>query len=71
MVAVAPELPPEFDETWAALDRIPARRRAALVLRYYEDLPVRGVAAALGCRPGTAKSLIHRGLQSLKEVLEP
>ncbi|HEV2810874.1 MAG TPA: sigma factor-like helix-turn-helix DNA-binding protein [Acidimicrobiales bacterium] len=38
-------------------------------LRFYEDLTVREVAAALGCRLGTAKSLIHRGTRALKEVL--
>ena len=64
-----PALPPEIDETWTALARIPARRRAALVLRYYEDLSIDEIAAALDCRPGTAKSLIHRGLRSLEEVL--
>ncbi len=66
----SPLLPPEIDETWTALARIPARRRAALVLRYYDDLSIDDIAATLGCRPGTAKSLIHRGLHSLKEVLE-
>lgn len=64
-----PELPEELDETWAALAKVGARRRAALVLRFYEDLPIADVAVALGCRPGTAKSLIHRGLAELREVL--
>lgn len=64
-----PALAPEIDETWEALWRLPERQRAALVLRFYEDLTVREVAAALGCRLGTAKSLIHRGTKALKEVL--
>jgi RNA polymerase sigma-70 factor (sigma-E family) len=63
------ELPPEIDEMWAALARLPERQRAALVLRYYEDLPLDEIAAALDCPLGTAKSLVHRGLASLKEVL--
>ncbi len=64
-----PEWPAEVDETWVALARVRPRRRAALVLRYYEDLPLAEIAELLGCRLGTVKSLIHRGLAELKEVL--
>jgi RNA polymerase sigma factor (sigma-70 family) len=63
-------LPPELDETWSALMQVPPRQRLALVLRYYEDLTLDDVAEAMSCRTGTAKSLIHRGLESLKEVLD-
>jgi DNA-directed RNA polymerase specialized sigma24 family protein len=59
----------ELDETWQQLQRLSPRRRAALVLRFYADMPVAEVARCLGCRPGTAASLIHRGLADLKEVL--
>ncbi len=62
---------PEIDETWAALQALPERYRAALVLRFYADLAVEDVAVVLGCRTGTAKSLIHRGLRQLKERVEP
>lgn len=60
----------EADELSDALARLPARQRAALILRYYEGLRDREVADALGVRPGTAKSLIHRGLAQLREVIE-
>jgi RNA polymerase sigma factor (sigma-70 family) len=60
---------PEIDETWSALQALPQRYRAPLVLRFYVDLTVEDVAGALGCPTGTAKSLIHRGLQLLKERL--
>ena len=62
--------PPEVDETLAALARLAPRRRAALVLRFYADLPEADIAEALGCRPGTVKSLISRGLADLKESIE-
>ncbi len=65
----SPVLPPEVDETWQALGRQPVKRRTALVLRYYADLPVAEIAEVMDVRPGTVKSLIHRGLQSLKEQL--
>ena len=51
------------------MQALPDRYRAALVLRYYEDLSEADIAAALGCRPGTVKSLLHRGLAKLKEQL--
>lgn len=62
-------LPPEVDETWEALAGLPERRRVALVLRFYEDLSIDQIAEVMGCRPGTVKSLIHRGLGSMREVL--
>ena len=61
----------ETDETWTALVRLPERRRAAVVLRYYADLPLAEIADVLGCRTGTVKSMLHRALSELREVLEP
>jgi RNA polymerase sigma-70 factor (sigma-E family) len=49
-----------------ALAELPARQRACVVLRYYEDLSVETVAEALGCRPGTVKSQTLRGLAALR-----
>jgi len=62
---------PEHDEVWDALAKLAPRRRAALVLRYYLDLSEVDIAAALGCRKGTVKSLTHRALADLRSVLEP
>ncbi|MGH9193815.1 MAG: RNA polymerase sigma factor [Acidimicrobiales bacterium] len=59
---------PELDETWGVLRQLPDRQRMALVLRFYADLPEAEIAELLGCRPGTVKSLIHRGLAKLKET---
>lgn len=59
----------EMDETWGLLRRLPVRQRAALVLRYYEDLPFDEVARLMGCRPSTARSLARRGLARMKELL--
>jgi RNA polymerase sigma-70 factor (sigma-E family) len=62
---------PEIDETWAALARLSPRRRAAVVLRYYADLPEQEIADVLGCRVGTVKSLLSRALGQLKQVIQP
>lgn len=71
-VAAAPttDLPPELDEVWHALSRIPAKRRTALVLRFYADLPVDAIAEIMGVRPATVRSLIHRGYMSMRKELK-
>ena len=67
--APPPGLPRDVDAVWQAVQALPARQRDALVLRYWADLSTDDVARLLDARPGTARSLIHRGLASLKEVL--
>lgn len=47
---------------------LPPRQRAAVVLRFYDDLSVQETAVALGCTEGTVKSLSSRGLQSLRAL---
>jgi RNA polymerase sigma-70 factor (sigma-E family) len=53
----------------AALDALPARQRAVLVLRYYEELSVEETATALGISAGTVKTHAHRGLAALQRAL--
>jgi RNA polymerase sigma-70 factor (sigma-E family) len=60
----------ERDRMWEVVRRLPPRRRACVVLRYYEDLPEREVAAILGCSVGTVKSQTSRALQALRKELE-
>jgi RNA polymerase sigma-70 factor (sigma-E family) len=52
-----------------ALERVPPRQRACLVLRFFEDYTVEATAKALGCRAGTVKSQTARGLHSLRKFL--
>ena len=66
-----PDLELGADELEDALARLPARQRAAVVLRYYSDLPDADIARALRCRPGTVRSLIHRALKDLRARIEP
>jgi RNA polymerase sigma factor (sigma-70 family) len=49
---------------------LPYRQRAVIVLRYYACLTEADIAAALGCRPGTVKSLAARALSQLEKVIE-
>ncbi|HWG63766.1 MAG TPA: SigE family RNA polymerase sigma factor [Streptosporangiaceae bacterium] len=53
-----------------ALQALPQRQRAAVVLRYCADLPEAEVADLLGCSVGTVKTHTHRGLQALRENFE-
>ena len=71
MTATAPE-PATLgaDHLLDALQALPPKRRAALVLRYYDDLSEAEIASVLGVRPGTVKSMLHRGLAQLREDIE-
>lgn len=57
------------EDLWRALGRLSGRQRAAVVLRFYEDLSERQVAEILKCRPGTVKSLVSRGLETLRKEI--
>lgn len=54
----------------ARMDDLPAKQRAALVLRYGHDLPVPEIAALLGVEQATAKTHLVRGLARLRELME-
>jgi RNA polymerase sigma-70 factor (ECF subfamily) len=54
------------DQVAAALARLPAAQRAAIVLRYLDDLPVREVARVLGRSEGAVESLLSRGRDALR-----
>jgi RNA polymerase sigma-70 factor, ECF subfamily len=53
----------------AALRRLPAAQRAAVTLRYVDDLPVREVAALLGRSEGAVESLLSRGRDTLRDAM--
>ncbi len=54
----------------AALRHLPPRQRAAVVLRFYDDLTETQTAAVLGCSVGSVKTHTSRGLTRLRELLE-
>lgn len=60
---------PEIDETWALLARLPHEQRVAVVLRFYEDLPIDAIATAMSCRPATVRTRIHRALARLRKEM--
>ena len=54
---------------WQEVQRLPPRQRAAVVLRYYEDLTIEQTAEVLGCSAGTVKSQVSVALKRLRERL--
>ena len=65
--------PPDIetrDRMQKALDELSPRRKAAVVLRYYEDMSERQTAEILGCSVGAVKALVARGLKHLRVDLE-
>lgn len=54
------------DAMWSLCRQLPARQRAAIVLRYYDDYSDTEIAAVLECSTSTVRSQIHRGLATLR-----
>ena len=74
-----PDVPDRYDAVqssdnravvMAALRELPARARACVVLRYFDDLPVDETARILGISSGTVKSQTSRGLGLLRATFE-
>jgi RNA polymerase sigma-70 factor (sigma-E family) len=69
-----PEPPPaatregaaEPTDLWAAMERLPRRMRAVVVLRFFEDLTEAQTAELLGCSIGTVKSQTSKALAKLR-----
>jgi DNA-directed RNA polymerase specialized sigma24 family protein len=66
-----PVLMPDVDEVITSVQRLPRRQRQALALRYYADMSIDQIAQTLDCPAGTVKSLIHRGIETLRKEMRP
>jgi RNA polymerase sigma-70 factor (sigma-E family) len=69
-LVVAPVDIETSDLLLVALQRLPVQQRAALVLRYYNDLSQEEIARLLDCPIGTVKSALSRGLARLRKECE-
>lgn len=67
--AVPDIVPPELSDCWQAVRALPHRQAQAVALYYFDDLPIRDVAAVMGCAEGTAKALLHQARTRLASEL--
>src|SRR5262245_55838120 len=61
------EDPAARDEVWQEILHLPPRQRAAIVLRFYEDLSERESAEILGCSVGALNQLVSRATATLRK----
>lgn len=59
--------PTDRDEVWHAILELPPRQRAAIALRFYEDLSEREAAEIVGCSVGALNQLVARATTTLRE----
>jgi len=59
----------EHREVLAALQKLPARQREVIVLRYWAELPEAQIASALGISLGAVKSSASRGRDAIAAML--
>jgi RNA polymerase sigma-70 factor, ECF subfamily len=77
MVVAQPEMPAadsrgqveERDRVWRAVMALPARQRAIVVLRFYEDLPEEQIASLLGISRGTVRSQTAKARTRLRAAM--
>ncbi len=58
------------DGLWNAIQQLPTKQRAVIVLRYYEDLSEAQIAATMGCSAGTVKSQASRAMAKLRDLVK-
>lgn len=59
----------ERDAMWCLIATLPAKQRAAVALRFYEDMSYEEIGDVLGCQAVTARSQVSRALLILREQL--
>ena len=59
----------EAARAWRAVDRLPADRRTAVILRFVDELPITEIAVILGRSEGAVRVLLHRALRSVADDL--
>lgn len=59
----------DADHAWRLCAELPPQQRAAVVLRFYEDLSFAQIALVLDCPESTARSHVHRAVATLRDRL--
>jgi RNA polymerase sigma factor (sigma-70 family) len=56
-------------ELWEAVRELPSKQRAAVVLRFANDLPHGDIGRVLDCSEEAARQNVHEGVRKLREVM--
>lgn len=59
----------EYLDLHSAISKLPPKYQEVIALRYFEDLNIDAIAEILQKPEGTVKSLIHRGVNQLRELV--
>lgn len=62
--------PSTVPDLWAAVGRLPDKQRAAIALRYVDDLPYRRIGQIVGCSEAAARQNVRAGLARLREEMD-
>ena len=68
--AASSRSPEDRDALWPAILALPYRQRAAIVLRFYEDLSERQAGGILRCSPRAVNALVSRAMATLRTEME-
>ena len=59
-----------YQQLYKALEQLPEKEKAAIVLHYFEDLSIKEIASVLQSPPGTIKYHLSLGRNHLKSILQ-
>jgi RNA polymerase sigma factor (sigma-70 family) len=57
------------EELWDAVRELPSKQRAAVALRFANDLTHGDIGRVLGCSEAAARQNVHEGVRKLREVM--
>ena len=60
----------DFLKIQEKISQLPIKYQEVIILRFFEKKKVKEIAEILGKKEGTIKSLLHRGLEKLKELVK-
>jgi len=60
----------EYLSLHETITRLPLKYQEVITLRFFEDRRIKEIAQIMGKREGTVKSLLHRGLERMRNLMD-
>lgn len=60
----------DFLKVQEKISQLPIKYQEVITLRFFEKKKIKEISEILGKKEGTIKSLLHRGLEKLKDLME-